>query len=189
MVLKYRYFLYSDLKSFFKNYSESRKCCCISSNTHNTTSRNREIVHSSIREYLDVDGIINCSFIIFNNFNHCINELISLFSRWFCSLNSVHTLKTKWTTILIKRYIGVIFFKPVQIIRYWTDTDYFMNGNICILEIITEIQNHGNEYINSRDSFVYFEVVRMCHGNLGLFKRNTLNLRNPICTVACKIII
>ena len=46
----------------------------------------------------------------------------------FPPLNSIHALKTKCISISIERNIGVIYFKPVQIIGWWTDTDAFTNG-------------------------------------------------------------
>ena len=80
---------------------------------------------------------------------------------WFCSLNPVDALKTKRIEISIDRNIGVKISKTVQIIGWWTDIDYFMNGNIFILEIITEIQNSGSESIHSRYSNVDVEGIRM----------------------------
>ena len=72
-----------------------------------------------------------------------------------------------------------------HIIGWWTDTDHFMNGNICILECITEIQNHGSEFMHSLNRNVDSEVLIMCHGTVVLIKINTLNMRTPICTVVC----
>ena len=63
-------------------------------------------------------------------------------------------LEGKWTIIFIESNIGVRCFNPVQIIRWWTDTDSSMNGNIYIMKFITDIQNTVTEYIHSRDSNV-----------------------------------
>ena len=52
--------------------------------------------------------------------------------------------------MLSERKIGVIFFKQVQIIGWWDDTDSFMNWNISIMGIITDTQNPGSEYMHSR---------------------------------------
>ena len=121
-------------------------------------------------------------FLYFKNFTHCIKEPIPLTSCWFCSLNSIHSLKAKWTIILIDSDIGLRIFKPVQIIRWWTDTDSFINGKMFILEIITDIQNPGS----IRYSNIYSGGVRICHGTVGLIKINYFNLRNTLCTVTCK---
>ena len=129
--------------------------------------------------------MINCAFIIFKSCNHRIKESIKLTPGWFCYLNSIHALKTKWTATSIDSNIGVIFFKPVYIIGWWTDTNSFINVHICILECIIDIQNPGSESIHIRDSNVYNEVFRMCHWTVVLIKINALNLRNPIFTVAC----
>ena len=77
--------------------------------------------------------MINCDFLIFNNFNDCIKESIPFLYSWFSFLNSIHALRKKWTIISIERNIGVISFKQVQIIGWWTDTDYFINGKSFIL--------------------------------------------------------
>ena len=100
----------------------------------------------------------------------------------FCPLNYIHALKKKYTSFSIERNIG----KPFQIMGWWTDIDSLINGNIFILECITDNQNHGSESMHSRDRNVDYEGVSMCHWNVGLIKTNTLNLRNPVCTVLCK---
>ena len=66
--------------------------------------------------------------------------------------------------------------KPVTNLVLW----------LIILEIITDIQNPGFKYTHIHDRNVDSEVVSMCLGTVGLIKINTLNLRTPICTVACK---
>ena len=53
-------------------------------------SGNPKIGQSSIREYLDVDGMTNCAFLIFNHCNHCIKELNLFFFVWFYFLYSIH---------------------------------------------------------------------------------------------------
>ena len=55
-----------------------------------------------------------------------------------------------------------------------------MNGNICILKCITDIQNHGSESMHICDSNVDSEWVSMCQWTVGLIKINTFNLRTPI---------
>ena len=67
--------------------------------------------------------MIKCAFIISHDYNHCIKDPISFSSRYFCSLNPVHKLKTKLTIILIERNIGLSFFKPLQIIGWWTENN------------------------------------------------------------------
>ena len=56
-----------------------------------------------------------------------------------------------------------MFLKPAQIIGWWNDTYAFMNGDICILEIITEIQNPGSESMHICDRNIDYEGVSMCH--------------------------
>ena len=85
----------------------------------------------------------------------------------------------------MERKIGVVFFKPDHIIGWWRDTDSFMNMYMCILESITDIYNPGSEYMHIRDSNVYSEGVSMCHRTIVLTKIKTLNMKTPICTVAC----
>ena len=128
--------------------------------------------------------MINCAFIIFKNFNHCIKELILLSSVWFCYLNYIYALKTTWTIILTERNIGVRYFKPVQIIGWWNKKDSFTNANICIMEIINDIQNPVRKSMHIHNSNVYYEGFRMRHGTIGLIKINTLNMRTLIYTVA-----
>ena len=111
LALKYRYFLYSNLIIFFKKSSKFSKLCLIISSFCNIIRRECKIGHSSTREHLDVYGMINFSFLIFHNCNHFIKELVKSLSSWFCTLNSIHALKTKWTMILIERNIGVKFFQ------------------------------------------------------------------------------
>ena len=54
------------------------------------------------------------------------------------------------------------------------------------MEFITDTKSPGNKSMHSRDSNVDYEGFRMCHWTVIPIKINTLNLRNPICTVACK---
>ena len=68
-------------------------------------------------------------------------------------------LFSKRTVILIEKNIGVIFFKLVQIIGWWTDTDYYKNRNICIIESSTNIQKPGSESMNIHYRIFYSEVV------------------------------
>ena len=103
----------------------------------------------------------NSSFLIFQNFNHCVKEPIILLSGWFCPLNTIYALNTKLTVALIERNIGVIFSKTDQIIGRCNDTYSFMNRNICILEIITDIQNLVGNSIHIRDRNVDSEGVNM----------------------------
>ena len=56
-----------------------------------------------------------------------------------------------------------------------------------VMRCITDIQNTGSESMHSRDRNVGSEGVSMCHCTVGMIKTNTLNLRTPICTVACKM--
>ena len=132
------------------------------------------IRHCSIREDLDVYGMFDCAFLIFNNCDPFIKEFISLLSGWFCSVSSIHALKTKRTIIWIEMNFGVRYFKPVQIKGWWTDKDSFMNGNICILEWITYIQNPGSESMYRRDSNVDYEEISMCHWAVELIKSTLL---------------
>ena len=68
-------------------------------------------------------------------------------------------LFSKRTVILIEKNIGVIFFKLVQIIGWWTDTDYYKNRKICIIESSTNIQKPGSESMNIHYRIFYSEVV------------------------------
>ena len=77
------------------------------------------------------------------------------------------------------------FFKPVQIIGWWNDTYYLMNGDIFILECITDIQSTGSKYMHIRDINVDSKGFSICQWTVVLIKTNTLNLRTPIFTVAC----
>ena len=129
--------------------------------------------------------MIYCVFHIFNNCNWCINYSITLSLGWFFSLYSIHLSKKKWTFISIERNIWVIFSKPVYIIGWWTDIDYFINGNIGILECITDIKNPGSDSMHSHNINFDSEGFRMCHRTLELIKINTFNLITPIFTVMC----
>ena len=71
------------------------KFCLVTSSVDNIISINRKIGHSSIREDLDVYGMVNGGFIIFHNCNHCMKEYIPFLSVCFCSLNFIHALKKK----------------------------------------------------------------------------------------------
>ena len=44
----------------------------------------------------------------------------------------------------------------------------------------------SSEYIYIRNRNAVSEGVRMCHGTVGVIITNTLNMRTPVCTVACK---
>ena len=162
-VLKDRYVLKYNLKRFFKNSSSFRKLCLMVSSADNIARRNPKTGHCSISKYLDADGMIDCDFLIFKNCSHCINDPIPFLSIWFCSLNSILALKTKWTFILIERNIGVRYLKPVQIIGRQAETDYFMSWKICIIECISAIQDYGSDSIQIRNSSVDSEGVIMCH--------------------------
>ena len=48
-------------------------------------------------------------------------------------------------------------------IGWWNDTDSFMDENICILELINDIQNPSSEFIQRHDRNVGSEGFRMCH--------------------------
>ena len=129
--------------------------------------------------------MINCDFLIFHHCNHCIKEYITLLTGWFYFLNSIYELKTKQNLISVEREIGVIFFKSVQIIWWYTDTDSLINGKIDFWESITDIQNHGNESIHSPNINVDSEGSIMCHRTVVMIKINTFNIITPICTLAC----
>ena len=73
----------------------------------------------------------------------------------------------------------------VHIIGWWTDIESFINGNVCILKCITDIENTCSDSMHICDSNVDSEWVRMCHWNVGLIKINTFNMITPIFTVAC----
>ena len=75
------------------------------------------------------------------------------------------------------------FFKPVHIKGCWTDIEYFIDGNICIMKCIADIHNTGSESMHSRDINFDYEGVRMFHCTVVLIKINNLNLRTPIYTV------
>ena len=55
-----------------------------------------------------------------------------------------------------------------------------MNGNICIIELISDIQNPGSESMHICDSNVDYEGFGMCHRTVGVIKINNLNLRTHI---------
>ena len=84
----------------------------------------------------------------------------------FFPLNSIHALKKKLTIILVERKIGVIFIKPVYIIGGCTYIDSFMNGNICMMECITYIQNTVSESMHINNRNVDSKEVSMCHRNV-----------------------
>ena len=81
--------------------------------------------------------------------------------------------------------IGVICFKLVHIIVWWTNTDSLINGDIFILECIIDILNPGSNSMHSRNRNVDSEGVNMCHWTVRPIKTNTLNVRTPIFKVAC----
>ena len=85
----------------------------------------------------------------------------------------------------INRNIGVRLFKTVQILGWWTDKEYFMNGNLCILGYIADIQNYGSESMHSCYRNVDYEEVRTCHWTEVSIKINTLNMITSIWTVLC----
>ena len=91
-----------------------------------------------------------------------------------------------WPSYILRINIGVSFFKPVYIIGWCTDTEYFINGNIFILGWITDIQNPCSESMHSRIRNVRSEGVKLCHWTVELIKFNTLTLRTNFCTVGCK---
>ena len=101
------------ISKYSSNYSQFRKWCLMISSVENIIIRNCNIGHCSIIEDLDVYDMINCDFLIFINFNHCIREYIPLSSVWFCYLNSINALNKKWNFISIERNIGVRYLKPV----------------------------------------------------------------------------
>ena len=131
--------------------------------------------------------MINFSFIIFNNSDHCIKESIKFSSSWFFSLNYIYALKTKWNIIPIDKNIGVISFKLFWITRWWIETKSFMNENICILKLITDIYNSGSEYMHSFNRNIGSEWVIIFHWTVVSIKINTFDLITPIFTVACKM--
>ena len=93
-----------------------------------------------------------------------------------------------WRQMYLHLYwegFGVRYLKKVYIIGCWTDTDYFMNGNIFILKLITDIQNPGSESMHIWDSNVGSEWVSMFHWTVGLIKINALNLITTTCAFAC----
>ena len=161
------------------------KRCIFIGCVENIISKNLNIGHSSIREDLRVDNMINYSFLIFHHFNHYIKDLVPLSSDCLFSLNSIHVLNTKLTILSIERNIGVIFFKPVYIIGWWNEVDSSMNGKFFILECISDIQNSVSESMYIRNRNVDSGLVSMCHWTFRVIKINILNLRSPICTVAC----
>ena len=128
-----------NLKIFFKNSSWFSKYCLVIINVDIIISKKNKMEHIYIREDLNLYGMINCNCLILNNCYHCIKELIPLLSGWFCSLNYIHALKKKCTVLLIDRNIGIMFFKPAQIIGWWDNTDFFLNGEIFIMECITDV--------------------------------------------------
>ena len=138
-VIKYIFFLDFHLKVFFKNSCSFSKLCPIINIVENIIGGNFQIGYCSVIEGVDVDIMINCAFLLFNNCDHFIKEYIPLSFRYFCFLNSIHVLKKKWTIISIERNIGVIYFKSVYIIGWCNDIKSFMNGNICILKLISDI--------------------------------------------------
>ena len=69
--------------------------------------------------------MINWYFLVFKNFNYCINDYITFYSFWLSNLNSIHSFGTKWTSIKIEKEIRVRLFKLAQMIGRWTDTEYF----------------------------------------------------------------
>ena len=92
---------------FFGKLPQLIKGCIIIISTHNIIRRNCKIRNSSIIEYLNIYGTINYAFLVFNNCNYCIKDLIIFYSYWFITLNSIHELKKNWAAILIERIIGV----------------------------------------------------------------------------------
>ena len=61
-------------------------------------------------------------------------KLIYHLKRGFYFCESYHALRGKWTVVSVDSKI-----LPVYIIGWCTDTESFINGNICILECITDI--------------------------------------------------
>ena len=70
-----------------------------------------------------------------------------------------------------------------SIIGWWNDTDSSMNGDICIMEWITDIHNPSNKSMHSFNRNVDSEGFSMCHWTIVMIKINTLNLRTTIYTV------
>ena len=62
--------------------------------------------------------------------------------------NYIHALNKERTFISIERNIGVRYLKLVQIKGWGTVTDPCINGTICILKCITDIQNPVSESIH-----------------------------------------
>ena len=100
-VIKYTSFFGFNLKIFIKNSSQFSKLYLVISSSYNIVSIKCKIGHSSVREYLVVDGMINCAFLIFQNCNNCVKDYIPFSSRLFCSLRYIHELKAKWNVISI----------------------------------------------------------------------------------------
>ena len=105
----------------------------------------------------------NYAFLVFHNFNHRIKDFILWLSCWFSTLNYIHELKTERSVIPIESNTGEIYFKPAQVIWWWTDANYFMNCNIYVLKIIDKIQYSCSYYMHSRYMNVYPEQVSMCY--------------------------
>ena len=101
---------------------------------------------------------------------------------FFLELNSCTKDKMK-RRLNWEEHWGNIF-KLVFEIGWGTDTEFFMNGDICIMEWITDIQNTSSYCMHIRNSNVDYEGVRISHWNEGLIKINYLNLITFICTVA-----
>ena len=58
-----------------------------------------------------------------------------------------------------------------------------MNGNIFILECITDNQNPGSESMHICDRTVDSEILIMLHGSVELIKINNLDMITTILTV------
>ena len=88
--------------------------------------------------------------------------------------------------ISIEGNIRVIYFKPIQIIGWWNDKQSFINWNICIMEIITNIQYPCSNYIHRCYKSFDPELISMWYWNIRLIKINDLDMRTSICRALCK---
>ena len=179
-VLKDISFLDFNLKLFLKHLYDFSKFCLIIISIQNIISRNSKIRDSSIREYLNVDDMINFDLLVFKNYNYCIKETIPLSYCWISTLNSICELYKKGTVTPIKMEIRIIIFKLVKIIGWWTDTGYLMNWSICVIESITDIQYPFSESMHIIYSNVYPEWISMCYWTIILIKVSSLDLRTPM---------
>ena len=52
----------------------------------------------------------------------------------------------------------IVFFKPVWIMGWWTDTKSSINCNICILDSIYNIQNLGSDNMHSMYATLEYNI-------------------------------